>query len=281
MRIAFFLAGLVFLVSCDQKETIEHYSTGAIKLECETENGRKHGECIKYYSNGQVEFTSNYKDDTLHGKSIFYHPNGFIHWEVDFDHGEKNGTILYYDSLGKVYQKSTFLNSILSGESLTYFENGSIASRMTYKEGELNGQYESYHKNRKVNTRATYQNGERLDFTTYDSSGQIIDHLIKYDISHNFTQDSIRIHISLINPLHDVFGFRIMDYDKENDSTLSVSDEIYSLTNELDYNLKIPEQSDTLILRGTIFELDTLQGGEGVVRSSINMQYLIKIDRST
>jgi antitoxin component YwqK of YwqJK toxin-antitoxin module len=269
------IIGSILLFSrCDKKKILSSYQDGSIKLECEMSGGLKNGLCIQYYANGEKHYESNYENDTLNGKSIFYHLNGKVNWEVDYVNGIKEGEIFYYDSLGNKFQKTTFKQSVAHGESIAFNISGDIVSKMNYSNGELDGVYESYYDGGQLKTKATYSNGTRLDFTTLDSLGNEIAKMIKYEITHRIENDNIHLTVNMLNQMYDIMGVRIMDFSYPESSAKTLEEE-FSEDSFVIVKLSIPEGDSTFTVRGFITDIQDLEGGSGVVKRSIDFEYLI------
>lgn len=275
MRFAIIVALIIF-TCCDHKEALDYYDDGTVKLECSLEKNLKHGECIEYFQSGAIKHVTNYLRDTLNGMATFYHSNGQIAWVVDFKNGRKNGEITYTDSLGLKFQISNFRDGVLHGESASFYSDGSVLSKMVYDNGVLNGNFNSYHPNGQINTVAVYQNGEKIDFTTYDSTGNVIDRMLNYDISHKILNNRIEISIEIQTPLYNAIGLRVFDYDPDLDSIQGIKIELFNDGHNLKYDLELPKDDNSVFLKGILFEMQKLNNSlGGVVKSSREIEYVI------
>lgn len=253
---------LLGLCACDNYTVTDKFPDGSVKEKCELINGKRNGTCVEYFADGSRQSVCSYTNDVLDGDCKFYHRNGSVHWTTNFSNGHKNGLIDYYDSLGRKYQSSTFKNSELDGISIAYYNDGSIKDRMTYKNGKLNGVFESFYKNGKIDTRADFQNGHKEDYTTYDSLGKEIEHLIKYEVQYNLKKDLLDIKI--LNPLYDVMVLKVVDNDGNEINRHS----------SLNYQLQVKITTDTL--KAYLLDIDTLNNGQGVVKCLRYFEYYNK-----
>lgn len=264
---------IVVLFSCvDNNVIIERYPDGKTRLECELVDGLRSGECKGYFPDGQLEFISEYKSDTLNGKTRFYHPNGELHWISYFDNGVKKGTIDYYDSTGTLYQTSTFRENSLHGKSYVY-GNGEITSEMNYFNGQLDGYYKEYNSNGSIIYKAKYSKGHTIWKEEYDSLGNIVSRQKGISYKYKLQGDTLSIYATLHGFNHDMMGF---DPDSSMASLL-ITDNFYTNNNPLEIKLRINSTVEEVAFLGTLFEMDTLDGGKGIVKNVEVVDYLIDL----
>ncbi|MBI0400072.1 toxin-antitoxin system YwqK family antitoxin [Cyclobacterium marinum] len=268
LKLIFFLVLAHVIQGCNNFEIVGSYENGVVKEECEFINGRKNGFCKGYYPSGNLEYLVKFKDDILHGKSIFLHENGRVHWEVIFNKGVKNGNVKYYDENGRVFQVSSFKNNELHGTTINYYPCGTIKSKMTYYNGMLNGDFYSYYEQGNLKMKAYYEEDVLIDFVSYSLEGEVMDHLIQYEImeSNNIFK------VKSLNQHFDVVGVS-MGIKDHNGEIKTIGE---SISNDGIFTLRVPEKyrgSDEFYFQ--LYEMDSLEDNpdEGVVRSKIEFVY--------
>lgn len=267
--------GLLILVivlhACSKLEIIDRYENGDIKEECQFKNGQKNGICRGYFPDGSLEYIVKFKNDTLNGESLFFHKNGYLHWKVNFDMGVKNGNIKYYDERGKVFQESNFENNQLHGISLNYYPSGKLKSKMTYMNGMLDGDFFSYYEEGRVSAEAFYEDDQLIDFVSYNSEGDVTDHMIKYEIE----EVKGELKIKVLNKYFNVVGVSMGIEDVE--GTIMTIEEDFS--KDETFTFLVPQkyrEKEKLYFR--IFEMDSMveNPDKGIVRSKIEFEYGLK-----
>lgn len=267
-KLFLFLVLALVLQGCNNFDTVRSYENGEVKEECEFINGRKNGFCKGYYPSGNLEYLVKFKDDILHGKSIFLHENGSLHWEVIFNKGVKNGNVKYYDENGRVFQSSSFKNNELHGANINYYPCGKIKSKMTYYNGKLNGDFYSYYEQGNLKMKAYYEEDVLIDFLSYSLEGEVIDHLIQYEIM----ESNYNFNVKSLNQYFDVVGVT-MGIQDHNGEIKTIGE---SISNDGIFTLPVPEKyrgRDKFYFQ--LFEIDSLEDNpeEGVVRSKIEFEY--------
>ena len=258
------------LLGCNKMEIIETHENGLKKLACEVHDGQKNGKCIGYFPDGEIKFEANYQSNILHGKSRFFHKNGELHWEVDFRNGIKNGEITYYDDDGRVIQKSNFKNNNLEGFSYGYYSSGNLKSKMEYLENQLHGPYYSYYENGQLQTKASYDQNQMIDFYHYDSVGNLVDHLIKYEIE----QKNNNITVYAVNKQFSAFGLRV----EVKDITKTKSIVYDTISKDGYFNFPVIPVHTGKIFNFQLYEIDSIENDSlnGIVRSKIEFEHAMK-----
>ncbi len=263
----------VMLFSCtDNYEIIATYPNGNTRLECQLKDGLKSGECKGYYPDGQLDFISEYRRDTLHGKSSFYHPNGELNWISYFENGLKNGTVEYFDSTGTIFQSSTFRNSMLHGKSYQY-ENGIIKNEMNYDNGKLDGYFIGYNSSGSMVYKAKYAESQKIWTEEYDSLGSLISRRKVISYNEELRGDTLSIYAKLHGFSHDVLGF---EPDTSMTSML-ITDYFFSTNDSIEIKLIINKTQEEFALTGSIFEMDTIPDGKGIVQNIEDVYYIIDL----
>ncbi|MCE7992159.1 MAG: hypothetical protein HEP71_09275 [Roseivirga sp.] len=275
------IALICFLLSsCDSYEIIESYPSGQIKLKCQKSDGLIEGVCVSFYENGQVEFYSRYTQGERHGVSDFFHPNGVKHWSASFENGIKNGKIDYYDSMGVKYQSAQVKDNQLDGVNYEYYKDGTIKTKAMYTDGQLDGELLRYNDQGSTIYTARYKNGDIEDFKEYGSAGKLELEMLKFSIGHDISDTGeVELYIEVHNPQFDILLIEIFDYiDIPSDSVLNVQDEFFSVESLIKYPIIWPEGRESIELIGYIYDVDSLENGEGaVIKNEIDFYY--KIDK--
>jgi len=94
-----------------EKDILEYYDNGQIKLLQEMRDSAKHGRSIKYYKNGGTQIFRKYKEGKLHGICRAHAPNG------------KLAAIGYYHE-GNLYGPALAVNPYLRKPCAAFYWNG-------------------------------------------------------------------------------------------------------------------------------------------------------------
>jgi len=276
---------LVLFVSCVKRKVVERFDDGSVKLECDFRDGKKHGVCIQYYKNGNIEYEAEYKNDILDGASKFYHPNSKLHWQVMFEDGVKNGVINYYDSLGNKHLMATFKNSLLNGSAMDYYQDGSLKSKKNFNNDTLDGEYIAYYNSGNIEMLSNFIHGELKDYIEYDTLGNIIDHLLKYDIGHRTNGNNKELYVKFKNPIYMPVGMILYKYQIGNREYMlkeKVVTEDSILTYKLNFDIG---DRDSVKLYGLFVELEQIDpnGNEerGVVKFKHDFVYKFDHEMNT
>lgn len=177
-----------------EKEYVEKYPNGKVKLEGILKSDNRVGEWSKYDTSGNLSEKFYYESDTLYLRETYI--DGRLAMKEEMRGNLRHGKTYMYHESGKVSLITKFKEDLQTGKGSSYYPDGSIKTEFTLNEnGEYTGEFKQYYPNGQVgidapivgnSTYAIYGNdGEMLlkvkfkDFVPVDSIFVVKDALQK------------------------------------------------------------------------------------------------------
>ena len=168
----------LILWSCENKEHIEYYPNGNIKLIATKENDVFDGTVKGYYEDGSIRYIEEWSNGNIDGVVKFFYKNGVLQEETEWDDNERDGI------------------------SKRFYRDGKILSIAKYRNDQKK-EVKFFYKNKQLNERQLYnEDGDMIYLTRLDSLGnKTLESLIPL-----FAPDNDTINLNAVHKFIVYFG---------------------------------------------------------------------------
>lgn len=132
----------------------------------------KHYKKFNESNNLQAEYYL--KNGKLHGIKKTYFENERINTIECYENGQENGWFSWYLKNGDISSVGYYVKGKLNGPLISYYNGKNIKSSTFYKDGVINGLYVEYHKNGRIRLKGHRIGDKYLDYSIYDTNGNLI-----------------------------------------------------------------------------------------------------------
>lgn len=151
-----------------------YYSSGKLRSEFSTINGKKQGSCKSYYENGQIKNEDNYKNNELDGQCKRYQLNGDYIDINEYKKGKLYGHTQWFYESGELQSDIDYINDKRNGSVRIYDKNGVTKEFSQWKHGRINGTVFKYYEDGQLKSASEWRNGKKEGKTiAYYESGTL------------------------------------------------------------------------------------------------------------
>lgn len=182
MRYGTYLLAILIMGSCS-RATKEYHEDGNLSKEYQLKKGVRNGFYYEYFKNGNTKVSAVFKNGKLHGSKKVFYPNGNIKWEANYEGGLENGPYIEFSPNGSIISEANFRNGKLDGEVREYYALNKLKKIVEFKDGHEHGSYKTFYANGAPSLVASRTWDSTYYFVKYDSTGQVLNHFRKIDLS--------------------------------------------------------------------------------------------------